>query len=242
LNFNTSGDQQHLDLSAPADLLDRSYNSTYNGSSNTSSSKAVLAALRALQDKIRRLESERTQALDETVQLRHQLKNQEVEADHAKQREQLQAQKSLQEVRSAYERLLTDKSELEVRLSKYEEKNKQAQGNVDDLQARIRILEDDKHAGTMKLKDLEHQKIQVETQIKLAQQKEEGTKLLLKHFERNDLSNSLFSSLILQSRHSPWYGKPSATRKPSPSTSDEFSPFKTNWQHCARTKAWPTPN
>ncbi len=182
LNFNTSGDQQHLDLSAPADLLDRSYNSTYNGSSNTSSSKAVLAALRALQDKIRRLESERTQALDETVQLRHQLKNQEVEADHAKQREQLQAQKSLQEVRSAYERLLTDKSELEVRLSKYEEKNKQAQGNVDDLQARIRILEDDKHAGTMKLKDLEHQKIQIETQIKLAQQKEEGMKQKSKNF------------------------------------------------------------
>ena len=185
LNFNTSGDQQHLDLSAPADLLDRSYNSTYNGSSNTSSSKAVLAALRALQDKIRRLESERTQALDETVQLRHQLKNQEVEADHAKQREQLQAQKSLQEVRSAYERLLTDKSELEVRLSKYEEKNKQAQANVDDLQARIRILEDDKHAGTMKLKDLEHQKIQIETQIKLAQQKEEGTNKP-KHFWRTE--------------------------------------------------------
>lgn len=133
-----------------------------------------MAALRALQDKIRRLESERTQALDETVQLRHQLKNQEVEAEHAKQREQLQAQKSLQEVRSAYERLLTDKSELEVRLSKFEEKNKQAQSNVDDLQARIRILEDDKHAGTMKLKGLEHQKIQIETQIKLAQQKEEG--------------------------------------------------------------------
>lgn len=175
LNFGSSGDHQHLDLSAPADLLDRSYNSTsYNGNNNTSSSKAVLAALRALQDKIRRLESERTQALDETVQLRHQLKNQEVEAEHAKQREQLQAQKNLQEVRGAYERLLTDKSELEVRLSKYEEKNKQAQNNVDDLQAKIRLLEDDKHNGTMKLKDIEHQRVQIETQIKLAQQKEEG--------------------------------------------------------------------
>jgi centrosomal protein CEP57 len=175
LNFASSGDH-HMDLSEPADLLDRSYNSTHNnnGNSNSSSSKAVLAALRALQDKIRRLESERTQALDETVQLRHQLKNQEVEAEHAKQREQLQAQKSLHEVRGAYERLLTEKSELEVRLSKFEEKNRSAQESVEDLQTKIRILEDDKHNGTMKLKDIEHQRMQIEAQIKLAQQKEEG--------------------------------------------------------------------
>ena len=165
----------HMDLSANADLLDRSYSSNaYNGTSSTSSSKAVLAALRALQDKIRRLEAERSQALDEATQLRHQLKNQEVEAEHAKQRDQLTSQKSLSEVRAAYERLLTDKSELEVRLSKFEEKNKQAQSHVDELQAKIRVLEDEKHAGTMKLKDLDHQRAQTEAQIKLAQQKEEG--------------------------------------------------------------------
>ena len=169
----------HMDLSVNADLLDKSYNSSnpYNGTSQTSSSKAVLAALRALQDKIRRLESERSQALDESAQLRHQLKNQEVEAEHARQREQLTAQKSLHDVRGAYERLLTDKSELEVRLSKFEEKNKQAQNHVDELQAKIRVLEDEKHAGTMKLKDLEHQRVQIETQIKSAQQKEEGNSI-----------------------------------------------------------------
>ena len=57
----------HMDLSVNADLLDKSYNSSnpYNGTSQTSSSKAVLAALRALQDKIRRLESERSQALNQ---------------------------------------------------------------------------------------------------------------------------------------------------------------------------------
>jgi chromosome segregation ATPase len=172
----TYGMGDHLDLSANADLLDRSYASnTYNGGANsTSSSKAVLAALRALQDKIRRLEAERSQALDEAAQLRHQLKNQEVEAEHAKQREQLASQKGLHEVRAAYERLLTDKSELEVRLSKFEEKNKVAQGHIDDLQAKIRVLEDEKHAGEMKLKDLDHQRAQTEAQIRLAQQKEEG--------------------------------------------------------------------
>lgn len=168
----------HLDLSANADLLEKSYTSTpYNGNNASSSSKAVLAALRALQDKIRRLESERSQALDEATQLRHQLKNQEVEAEHAKQREQLTAQKSLQEVRAAYERLLTEKSELEVRLSKFEEKNKNAQIGVDELQSKIRILEEEKHAGNMKLKDLEHQRLQIENSIKMAQQKEEGNPL-----------------------------------------------------------------
>jgi chromosome segregation ATPase len=172
----TYGMGDHLDLSANADLLDRSYSSNaYNGAANsTSSSKAVLAALRALQDKIRRLEAERSQALDEAAQLRHQLKNQEVEAEHTKQREQLAAQKGLHEVRAAYERLLTDKSELEVRLSKFEEKNKVAQSHIDDLQAKIRVLEDEKHAGEMKLKDLDHQRAQTEAQIRLAQQKEEG--------------------------------------------------------------------
>jgi chromosome segregation ATPase len=172
----SSGD--HMDISANADLLDRSYASNpYNGASSTSSSKAVLAALRALQDKIRRLEAERSQALDEAAQLRHQLKNQEVEAEHAKQRDQLAAQKSLHDVRAAYERLLNEKSELEVRLSKFEEKNKQAQTSVDELQAKIRALEDEKHAGAMKFKDLDRQRTQLEAQIRLAQQKEEGMAL-----------------------------------------------------------------
>jgi chromosome segregation ATPase len=165
---------EHLDLSTNADLLDRSYGST-TGNNASSSSKAVLAALRALQDKIRRLESERSQALDESTQLRHQLKNQEVETDHAKQREQLAAQKNLQEVKAAYERLLTDKTELEVRMTKLEERNKLAQQSADDLQTKIRMLEEEKHNGTMQIRDLEHQRIQFEAQIKAAQLKEEGT-------------------------------------------------------------------
>ena len=57
--------------------LDSSYRSATSANStsvNTSSSKAVLAALRALQDKIRRLESERSQALDEATDLRQKIK------------------------------------------------------------------------------------------------------------------------------------------------------------------------
>jgi septal ring factor EnvC (AmiA/AmiB activator) len=56
---------------------------------SASSSKAVLAALRALQDKIRRLESERALALDENAQLRHQIKNQEIETGMVRFRDRL---------------------------------------------------------------------------------------------------------------------------------------------------------
>lgn len=67
------------------DIMDSVNDSSFGASqshglnaSNTSasSSKAVLAALRALQDKIRRLEQERGAALDEAAQLRHQLQTQ----------------------------------------------------------------------------------------------------------------------------------------------------------------------
>ena len=157
--------------------LNTSYGSAASAASSlnaSSSSKAVLAALRALQDKIRRLESERSQALDEATQLRHQLKNQELDAEHTRQREQMSAQKSLQEVRGAYDRLLSEKTDLEVRLNRLEERNKSAQSSADEMQNRIRLLEEEKMSTLMRIKDYEHQHKQVEIQIKHAQQKEQG--------------------------------------------------------------------
>lgn len=171
----------HLDISGnfDANLMDKTYGSSSSANNAASSSKAVLAALRALQDKIRRLESERSQALDESTQLRHQLKNLEIEAEHTKQREQLSSQKNLQEVKSAYERLLNEKAELEIRLARIEEKNKIALSSADSLQTRIRTLEDEKHSSVLKIKELEHQHHQLEMQIKQAQQKEEGIIIIL---------------------------------------------------------------
>ena len=67
------------------------------------SSKAVLAALRALQDKIRRLETERAQALDECNHLRNQIRSQEMESEHVKQRDTLNNQKTLLEAKAAKE-------------------------------------------------------------------------------------------------------------------------------------------
>ena len=99
----------------------------------------MLAALRALQDKIRRLESERTQALNDTAQLRQQIKNQEVESDHIKQKEHLASQKNLLEVRTAYDRILTEKTEAEIRLSKLEDRNRIEEEIARDLRAKIRV-------------------------------------------------------------------------------------------------------
>jgi len=165
-----------VDIRDDDNTLNKSYGSAVSAASSSaasaSSSKAVLAALRALQDKIRRLEVERTQAIDETTQLRHQLKNQEIESEHIKQREILNSQKSLQESRSAYDRLLGDKAELEVRVSKLEERNRLGQQTSDELQSKIKILEDEKQNGLIKVKNLENHQLQLESQIQHCQSKE----------------------------------------------------------------------
>ena len=60
-----------------------------------SGSKAVLAALRALQDKIRRLDSEKTSAIDECNQLKAQIKSMEIDHEHMKQRDALMNNQAL---------------------------------------------------------------------------------------------------------------------------------------------------
>lgn len=144
------------------------------GGNASSSSKAVLAALRALQDKIRRLESERSQALDEVTQLRLQLKNQEIESEHQKQREQLTMQKSMQDAKVSQERLQQEKMELEVRVQRMEDKIRLSQQSSEDLQTKIRVLEDEKHSANLKIREMEHSHHQMEQQIKSAQIKEKG--------------------------------------------------------------------
>ena len=167
------------ELNEQENPLNRSYNSAISNSSTSqanqasaSSSKAVLAALRALQDKIRRLETERAQALDECGQLRHQMKNQEIETEHLRQREALTAQKALHEVRSAYEKILTEKTEQDVRFAKIEDRNREEQRLVEELRGKIHMLEDEKHQGLLTIKDLEAEKTHSQSQNLLFQQKE----------------------------------------------------------------------
>jgi chromosome segregation ATPase len=142
--------------------------------SASSSSKAVLAALKALQEKIRRLETERSQALDEVTQLRIQLKNQEIEAEHQKQRENLSNQKNIQEMKNIQDKLFQEKIELESKLQRFEEKIHNTQITSEELTIKIRSLEEEKHQNGLKLKELEHQQTQLEQQLKIAELKEKG--------------------------------------------------------------------
>ena len=146
-----------------------------------SSSKAVLTALRSLQDKIKRLEAEKSTVLDESTQLRHQIKNQELELEHLRQRESLAAQKALHEARNAYEKALTEKTETEVRLSKVEDRNRDEQRVAEELHAKMRSLEEEKHKVLKSMKDLEAQKSHLQSQITYTQQKEKGTSVVSSH-------------------------------------------------------------
>lgn len=148
--------------------------SSTNSNNASSSSKAVLAALRALQDKIRRLEIERSQALDEVNSLKHQLKNSEIELEHTKQKDFLLSQKNLSESKVMYEKLLTEKNDLELKIIRYEEKNSGLVKSSEELHKKIHQLEDEKHSSLLKVKDLEHQQQQLELLIKNSQRKEKG--------------------------------------------------------------------
>lgn len=107
--------------------------------------------------------------------MRIQIKNQEIENEHTKQREILSAQKSLQDTRTNYERLLSEKTELEIKIMALEEKNQQVHMSNQENLSKIKLLEEERHQNQLKVKDLEHQQFHIEQQIKLSQQKEKGS-------------------------------------------------------------------
>lgn len=163
--------------------VDSSFQSTTSGMSglnhSASSSKAVLAALRALQDKIRRLETERSSALDEAAQLRNQLKSQEIEAEHNKEKDIIHNQKSLQEARIAYERVLNEKDELENSLKTMRSQNDKVQDHIHELREKNKQLEEMKANAESRLKDMEEHLQKFEAEIDKAKSRE------------NDLSNAM---------------------------------------------------
>ena len=157
---------------------------SFRGSSSSSmsssgaagtSSKAVLSALRALQDKIRRLEAEKMEATEEAARLRIQIRNHEMESDRFKQRDALASQKNLHEVRTLYERILAEKNETEARLLKLEDRNRGEEKISAGLREKIRAVEDEKYSGLMIIKDLESRRTQLQSQVLHIREKEKGT-------------------------------------------------------------------
>ena len=138
----------------------------------SSSSKAVLAALRALQDKIRRLETERSSALEESDAYRQRLQGLENESDQLRARDDAIAQRNIQEARSQHDRLVAEKADLEVRVSRAEDRKREVKKASDEIEEQITKLQDEKHISVQKVKDFESQNKQLETQLSNLQTKE----------------------------------------------------------------------
>jgi chromosome segregation ATPase len=143
--------------------------------STASSSKAVLAALRALQDKIRRLESEKAQALDDAAQIRTQLKSLEIENDHARERDALHSQKLLQDARMAYEKVLSEKTDMESRLHILDKQLEKANTELHATMSENKELEGSKRSGSEKVQQLENQIIEMELKLQDSLRKEQGS-------------------------------------------------------------------
>lgn len=183
LRYEGSPSSNSYDFGNPNDVREdeqspfaKSFSSAGGSSLHTSasSSKAVLAALRSLQDKIRRLEIERSQALDDAAQLRNQLKNQDIEAEHSKERDAIQAKKSLHEARVSYEKILKDKEDMESTIISMEQRNSESQRKLSDLQQQVQSLERNKNESLLRLQDVESQISHYENQLNIAQQREKG--------------------------------------------------------------------
>lgn len=168
--------------------LNKSYASTTSSTaggiamqsaSTASSSKAVLAALRALQDKIRRLETEKSQALDDAASLRTQLKSLEIDQEHSRERDALHNQKLLQDARMAYEKVLSEKTDLENRLRMLDKQLDKVNGELQNVVRDNKELENGKKAANEKLQQLENQVIEMELKLQESLQKEQGLKFSL---------------------------------------------------------------
>lgn len=162
--------------------VNRSFNSVNSASSSihttASSSKAVLAALRALQDKIRRLEAERSQALDEASDLRSKIKSFEIETEHSRQREVMQAQRQVQEAKIGYEKLLQEKRDLEERLAQVEERHRRESSQLKDVSEQSTRLAETKSMADAKLHELSVKVQTLEAQLHSSEHREKGKRLL----------------------------------------------------------------
>ena len=133
-------------------------------SQGTSSSKAVLAALRSLQDKIRRLETDRTRAMEEAATLRHRLQGFEVESEQTRAKDDAIAQRNIQEARATYDRLIAEKVDLEVRVARAEERRNDIRSSSETLETDIRKLKEEKESLLLKIKDGESQQKHLDIQ------------------------------------------------------------------------------
>lgn len=122
-----------------------------------SGSKAVLAALRALQDKIRRLDTERAASVDECDSLKAQIKSMEVDFEHMKQRDSLLSNQALLEQRASNEALKTEAAERETEYLKLTERHREQGVELNKAKIIVDTLEEEKASLLAKSRRLEQQ-------------------------------------------------------------------------------------
>lgn len=162
--------------------------SSPNGSGGASSSKAVLAALKALQEKIRRLETEKVQVMDEASTLRNQLRSQEIESEHIRQRDGLYQQKTNQELKIVNDKLMNERNDIEQHAEKLDERLKEQMRVNTQLNERLLRLQEERDAAAFSYKELETSYRLSDAHVARCQQREKGksclgplTSLLLTH-------------------------------------------------------------
>jgi hypothetical protein len=108
-----------------------------DGNIATGGSMAVLSALRALQEKIRRLETERAIALEEATRIRQEAKEQQIDMQRDSDKEKLTLQKTINESRVAYEALEEQKNSGNLRLVRAEEQINEYKKEISYLHEKI---------------------------------------------------------------------------------------------------------
>lgn len=159
-----------------------------------SGSKAVLAALRALQDKIRRLDSEKTSAIDECNQLKAQIKSMEIDHEHMKQRDALMNNQALLEAKGAYDSLNAAKAVQESDYTKLQEKHREQAVSYNKLKIQYETLEDEKLTLLSKCNSLEKQSSEQDSLLRQFQTKEKEMTTWIIEESRKHEANSVESA------------------------------------------------
>ena len=136
------------------------------------STKAVLSALRALQDKIRRLESERQVAVDQSTRLRAKLRQQEISSQQKLEAEVHAGQERETTAQLAVEHANTEKSAMELRLCKVDEEKKALYREIEHLREKCSEAELGRRSAEAKASSHRAHVRDLEEQLKVAELRE----------------------------------------------------------------------
>lgn len=169
------------------------------GTGGTQGSRAMLSALKALQDKITRLEEERESLKQQLSDAKLTTREREAELTSTEKKYSYELGQTKESARAAYDALRCDREELKLQLVKSEERSKAIQTELqhfqelvknlsaksDDLQSQLQISESHRTRLRAELKESEnnHQRVINELQGELAEVRKEQQATV----ERNEL-------------------------------------------------------